>query len=273
VHDACLTSDETPPRLSASSNALTRHRAEIDPRRGLGMQEIGRRSPAWAPRPASSDAAARACRPRDASRPPSQAVRPPRRSAPPDRRRTGGRASSGSVPARSDLHGRGVGRARSPTPDQHRSWHRDDRPRSACRRARATRRWRRRQRAVDASDVSTPYSERLPSHRPHLGQRTGRWNTRCYEAASSRGDVVLARRRRWRVVVRYARWVFGMPASLLTRARGSCRKVSCRRQRESAETEEMPASRFIDPPLAASGWAPRLVLVERVGARSEPVSL
>ena len=98
--------------------------------------------------PASTDAAGGACRPRDASRPPSRAVRPPRMSSPPDRPRTAGRPSSGSAPARSDLHGRGVGGALSPTRDQRRSWHRDDRPRGARGRARSKRRWRPRQRAV-----------------------------------------------------------------------------------------------------------------------------
>ena len=52
VDDACLTSDEPRPRCSASSNALRRHRAEVDLRPGLGVQEVGRRSPAWALRPA-----------------------------------------------------------------------------------------------------------------------------------------------------------------------------------------------------------------------------
>ena len=52
VDDACLTSDEPRPRCSASSNALRRHRAEVDLRPGLGVQEVGRRSPTWALRPA-----------------------------------------------------------------------------------------------------------------------------------------------------------------------------------------------------------------------------
>ena len=47
-----LTSDEPRPRCSASSNALRRHRAEVDLRPGLGVQEVGRRSPARALRPA-----------------------------------------------------------------------------------------------------------------------------------------------------------------------------------------------------------------------------
>jgi hypothetical protein len=52
VDDACLTSDEPRPCCSASSNALRRHRAEVDLRPGLGVQEVGRRSPTWALRPA-----------------------------------------------------------------------------------------------------------------------------------------------------------------------------------------------------------------------------
>ena len=52
VDDAGLTSDEPRPRCSASSNALRRHRAEVDLRPGLGVQEVGRRSPARALRPA-----------------------------------------------------------------------------------------------------------------------------------------------------------------------------------------------------------------------------
>ena len=47
-------------------------------------------------------------------------ARPPRRSSPPDLRRTAGRPPSGSAVARSDLHGRGIGGARSPTRDQRR---------------------------------------------------------------------------------------------------------------------------------------------------------
>jgi hypothetical protein len=46
VDDAGLTSDEPRPRGSASSNALRRHCAEVDLRPGLGVQEVGRRSPA-----------------------------------------------------------------------------------------------------------------------------------------------------------------------------------------------------------------------------------
>jgi hypothetical protein len=142
VDDACLTSDEPRPRCSASSNALRRHRAEVDPRPGLGAQEVGRRSPTWALRPALRQPMqpAERGRPRDASRHPSRAVRPPRMSSPPDRPRTAGRPSSGSAPVRSDLRGRGVGGARSPTRDQRRSWHRDDRPRGARGGARSTRR-------------------------------------------------------------------------------------------------------------------------------------
>ena len=48
VDDACLTSDEPRPRCSASSNALRRHRAEVDLRPGLGVQEVGRRAPSGA---------------------------------------------------------------------------------------------------------------------------------------------------------------------------------------------------------------------------------
>src|SRR5437762_2356127 len=118
--------------------------------------------------PASTDATGEARRPRDASRLSSRAVHPPGRSSPPDRRRTAGRPSSGSAPARSDLHGRGVGGARSPTRDQCRSGIKTtDREvpvgthaphvigDSACER-------------FDASDVSTPAPERLPSHWPHV---------------------------------------------------------------------------------------------------------
>ena len=126
--------------------ASRRGRSSSRSRRAGGRSTIA--SPGAAASPASTDAAGGACRPRDASRPPSRAVRPPRRSSPPDRPRTAGRPSSGSAPARSDLHGRGVGGARSPTRDQRRSWHRDDRPRGARGRARSTRRWRLRQRAV-----------------------------------------------------------------------------------------------------------------------------
>ncbi len=102
-------------------------------------------SPGAAATPPSTDAAGGACRPRDASRPPSRAVHPRCRSSPPHRRRTAGRPSSGSAPARSDLHGRGVGGAQSPTRDQRRSWHRDDRPRGARGRVRSTRHWQLRQ--------------------------------------------------------------------------------------------------------------------------------
>ena len=52
VNDAGLTSDEPRPRCSPSSNALGRHRVEVDPRPGRGVQEVGRRSPARALRPA-----------------------------------------------------------------------------------------------------------------------------------------------------------------------------------------------------------------------------
>jgi hypothetical protein len=52
VDDTCLTSDEPCPRCSASSNTVERHRAEVDLRPGLGIQEVGRRSPARALRPA-----------------------------------------------------------------------------------------------------------------------------------------------------------------------------------------------------------------------------
>jgi hypothetical protein len=52
VDDACLTSDEARPRGSASSNTVGRHRAEVDPGPGLGVQEVGRRSPARALWPA-----------------------------------------------------------------------------------------------------------------------------------------------------------------------------------------------------------------------------
>jgi hypothetical protein len=52
VDDACLASDEPRPRCSASRNTVGRHRAEVDLRPDLGMQEVGRRSPARALRPA-----------------------------------------------------------------------------------------------------------------------------------------------------------------------------------------------------------------------------
>ena len=42
VDDASLSSGEPRPRRSAASNALGRHRAEVDPRRSLGVQEVGR---------------------------------------------------------------------------------------------------------------------------------------------------------------------------------------------------------------------------------------
>src|SRR5215510_319870 len=126
--------------------ALRRGRSSSRSRRVGGRSTIA--SPGAAASPASTDGAGGACPPRDASRPPSRAGRPPRRSSPPDRRRTAGRPSSGSAPARSDLHGRGVGGVWSPTRDQRRSWPRDDRPQGARRRARSTRRWRLRQRAV-----------------------------------------------------------------------------------------------------------------------------
>jgi hypothetical protein len=45
VDDASLTPDEPRPRCSASSDALGRHRAEIELRPGLDVQEVGRRSP------------------------------------------------------------------------------------------------------------------------------------------------------------------------------------------------------------------------------------
>lgn len=42
VDNAGLPPDEPRPRRSASGNALRRHRAEVDPRPGLGVQEVGR---------------------------------------------------------------------------------------------------------------------------------------------------------------------------------------------------------------------------------------
>src|SRR5215470_8684519 len=52
VDDAYRTSDEPRPRCSASGNAVRRHRAEVDLRPGLGVQEVGRRPPARALGPA-----------------------------------------------------------------------------------------------------------------------------------------------------------------------------------------------------------------------------
>src|SRR5579859_4071983 len=52
VDDVCRASGEPRPRRSTSRNALGRHRAKVDLRPGLGMQEVGRRPPARAPRPA-----------------------------------------------------------------------------------------------------------------------------------------------------------------------------------------------------------------------------
>jgi len=52
MHNACLTSGKPRPRCPASSNALSGHRAEVDLRPGIGVQQVGRRSPAWALRPA-----------------------------------------------------------------------------------------------------------------------------------------------------------------------------------------------------------------------------
>jgi hypothetical protein len=52
MDDAGLTSDEPRPRGSASSNGLRRHCAEVDLRPGLGVQEVGRRSPGRTLRPA-----------------------------------------------------------------------------------------------------------------------------------------------------------------------------------------------------------------------------
>jgi len=43
VHDACLTSGQPRPRCSASSNALRRHRAEVDLRSGLGVSACARK--------------------------------------------------------------------------------------------------------------------------------------------------------------------------------------------------------------------------------------
>ena len=42
VDDAGRTSDEPCPRCQAARNALRWHRAEVDPRAGLGVQEVGR---------------------------------------------------------------------------------------------------------------------------------------------------------------------------------------------------------------------------------------
>jgi hypothetical protein len=152
VDDACRTSDEPRPRGSASSNSLRRHRIEIDLCPGLGSRRAGGRSTianlGAAASPQSTDAAGGVCRPSNASRPPSRAVRLPRKSSPRDRLQTAVRPSSGSVPARSDPHGRGVAGAWSPTRDQRRSWPRDDPSRGALGHARSIRRWLHRQRVV-----------------------------------------------------------------------------------------------------------------------------
>jgi hypothetical protein len=94
--------------------ASRRGRSSSRSRRAGGRSTIANLGAAASP--ASTDAAGGACRPRDASRPPSRAVRPPRMSSPPDRPRTAGRPSSGSARARSDLHGRGVGGRRPCAP-------------------------------------------------------------------------------------------------------------------------------------------------------------
>jgi hypothetical protein len=52
VDDAPLPSGEPRPRRSASNDTLRRHRAEVDPRPGFRVQEVGRRSPARALGPA-----------------------------------------------------------------------------------------------------------------------------------------------------------------------------------------------------------------------------
>ena len=52
VDHAPLSSGEPRPRCSASRDALGRHRAEVDPRPGLGVQELGRGPPARALGPA-----------------------------------------------------------------------------------------------------------------------------------------------------------------------------------------------------------------------------
>jgi hypothetical protein len=44
-----------PTRLGIKQRSLREHRAQVDPRPGLGVQEIGRRSPSWALRPALPD--------------------------------------------------------------------------------------------------------------------------------------------------------------------------------------------------------------------------
>ena len=112
----------TLPGIEQRPQAASRQgRSSSRSRRAGGRSTIA--SLGAAANPGSTDAADGACRPHDTSRPPSRAARPPRRSSPPDGRRTACRPSSGSAPARSDPHGRGVGGARSPTRDQRRSLH------------------------------------------------------------------------------------------------------------------------------------------------------
>jgi hypothetical protein len=52
VDDARRATGESRPHCSASSHTVGRHRAEVDPGPGLGMQQVGRRSPARALWPA-----------------------------------------------------------------------------------------------------------------------------------------------------------------------------------------------------------------------------
>ena len=52
MDDARRATGESRPRCPASSHTAGRHRAEVDPGPGLGMQEVGRRSPARALWPA-----------------------------------------------------------------------------------------------------------------------------------------------------------------------------------------------------------------------------
>ena len=146
--------------------ASRRGRSSSRSRRAGGRSTIA--NPGAAASPASTDAAGGACRPRDASRPPSRAVRLPRKSSPPDRRRTAVRPSSGSAPARSDLHGRGVARS-SVSHARSASLLAPRRPTARCPSDThaphvvgysASERF-------DASDVVTPQPECLPSHR-HL---------------------------------------------------------------------------------------------------------
>jgi len=119
-------------------------------------------SPGAAASPASTDAVHGAHRQRAANPPPSPASRPPYISSPPDRPQRAARQSSGSVPERSYLHGRGIGAASSPMRDQRRSFGPGDQRRPALERARSKRRWQLRQRVVRCGPHLHPIASVLP---------------------------------------------------------------------------------------------------------------